>query len=154
MEPDLRHQKWPDICEFWESTEQKEFRIYYTNYAEIKKFKRWIRVHVNYFDPEKDKTLDQILDEKFGKFDDYTDYNKVRENKEVAAVYHYSPNYFMDKNEKILIEHEPFIPPKYISPEDGEIFDYEEITKQEARKAAKGAKEEAVDPKELLNILS
>jgi hypothetical protein len=91
---------------------------------------------VNYFDPEKDKSMDQILDEKFGKLDDYTDYHKERKNNDLAAIYHLSPQYFMGKNDKVIIEREPFEIPKYISPHDGEIFDYEEMIKQEARKAA------------------
>jgi hypothetical protein len=84
----------------------QELRIFYCRYAELRKFKRWLRFHVNRFDPEKDKTIDQILDEKFGKFDDYLDYNKERPEKQVAAVYHYSPEFFMDKNEKVLVKYE------------------------------------------------
>ena len=76
--------------------------------------------------------MDQILDEKFGKLDDYTDYSKVRKNEEVPAIYHYSPKFFMDKDEKVIVEHDPFNPPKFISPEDGERFDYEQMMKEEA----------------------
>lgn len=140
VKPEWRVQKHPSLDEFWSSTERKEFRIYFLRYSENKKFKRWLKVYVNYFNPETDKTMDQILDEKFGKLDDYTDYNLNRVNKEVPAIYHYYPKYFMDKNDKSIVEHDPFVPPKYISPEDGELFDYEEMMREEARKAAKGGK--------------
>jgi hypothetical protein len=136
--------KSPYPQELWESTEPKEFRIYYNRYAEVKKFKRWLQVYVNYFDQAKDKTMDQILDEKFGKFDGYSDYTKERKDKTLPAIYHYSPQFFMDKDEKRLVEHDPMIIPKYISPSEGEYFVYEEMLKEEAAKGIKKDKEEMV----------
>jgi len=135
--PDYKKTPLPE--EFWEMTEQKEFRIYYPRYSEFKKFKRWLQVYVNYFDPAKDQTMDQILDEKFGKFDDYSDYNKERVNTSVPAIYHYSPEYFMDQEEKRFVEHDPLVFPKYISLNEGELFDYEQMVREEA---AKGVKKE------------
>ncbi len=97
---------------------------------------------MNYFNPATDKTLDQILDEKFGKIDDYSDYNKDRKTETVPAVYNYSPKFFMDKDEKVIIDHDAFQAPKYISPTEGEMFDYEEYMKDEAKK---GLKRDKVD---------
>ena len=137
VKPEWRLTKWPSYEELWQSTEPYEFRLYYTRHSEVKKFKRWLKVYVNYFDPNKDKTLDQILDEKFGKLDDYSDYNLNRTNDNIPAIYHYSPKFFMGKDERVLVEHDPFEPPKYISPEEGEFFDYEDMMKEEAKKGIK-----------------
>lgn len=73
----------------------------------MRRFKRWLKVHVNYFDSEKEQTMDQILDEKFGAFDDYSDYTKERKEKTIVAIHNYSPEYFMDKTENHYIKHEP-----------------------------------------------
>ena len=110
----------------------------------MKKFKRWLQVYANYFDPAKDKTMDQILDEKFGKFDNYSDYTMERKNKTVPAIYNYTPQYFMETNEKRIVEHDPTVFPKYISPKDGEFFDYEEMLREDAAKGVKKDKEEMV----------
>jgi hypothetical protein len=143
VKPEWRIKKWPTYSEFWNSLEPKEFRIYYTRHSEVRKFKRWIKVYVNYFNPEKEQTLDQILDEKFGKMDDYTDYNLERKVDTVPAIYHYTPKFFMSKDEKVLIDHDPFVPPKYISPLEGEFFDYEDMLKEEAKKGIKRDKDDS-----------
>jgi len=88
--------------------------------------------------------MDQILDEKFGKFDDYSDYTKERKNKTVPAIYNYTPQFFMDTNEKRIVEHDAMVFPKYISPTEGEFFDYEEMLREEAAKGVKKEKEEIV----------
>lgn len=137
VHPNVQERKWPSYEEFWEITEPKEFRIYYDLYSEFKKFKRWLKLKVNKFDPQKDKTMDQILDEKFGKLDDYSDYNLIRKNKLVPAIYHYNRDFFMEKDEKRIVEEEPFNFPKYISPKEGEYFDYEEFILEESRKGKK-----------------
>jgi hypothetical protein len=134
-------QKWPSYDEFWESSEEKEFRIYYPRYAEVKKLKRWLRAHINSFDSSKEKTMDQILDEKYGEVDHYTQYNKQRENTSIPAVRHYSPEFFMDKTEKRFVSHEPLVFPKYINPQEGEVFDYDEMLKEEAKKGLKRERE-------------
>lgn len=86
--------------------------------------------------------MDQILDEKFGKLDDYSEYAKTREEKTVPAIYHYSRDYFMEKDEKRIVEQDPIVFPKYISKTDGELFDYEEMVREEAAKGVKREKEE------------
>jgi len=88
--------------------------------------------------------MDQILDEKFGKFDDYSDYSKTRLEKTVPAIYYYSRDYFMDKEEKRIVEHDPIVFPKYISKTEGELFDYEEMVREEAAKGVKREKEEVL----------
>ena len=71
-------------------------------------FRRWLKVNVNHFDENKDKTIDQICDEKFGKFDDFRDYNLDRgETKLKPAVFNYSPEYFMSNTDKKAIKHDP-----------------------------------------------
>jgi hypothetical protein len=86
--------------------------------------------------------MDQILDEKFGKFDDYSDHSKTRVEKTVPAIHYYSRDYFMDKEEKRIVEHDPLVFPKYISKTEGELFDYEEMVREEAAKGVKREKEE------------
>jgi hypothetical protein len=106
--PQMRRQKWPEHQEFWESTEPKEFRIQYPLYSQAKRFKRWLKVRTTYFDSEKEKTIDQILDEKFGEIDCYTDYELKRPRlSQVAAIYHYSPEFFMSPTDKKGIKHDP-----------------------------------------------
>ena len=46
-------------------------------------------------------TFDDAV-EKFGKVDDYSDYNKVRTENTIPAIYHYSPKYFMDPEENLV----------------------------------------------------
>lgn len=104
---DLRRPKYDEPDEFWTSNEEKLFRINYPRYAEVRRFKRWIKVNVTHFDKEKEKTINQILDEKFGDFDDYTDYSKERKEETVVAVYNYSPEQLMDANETKIVKHEP-----------------------------------------------
>ncbi len=149
VKPEWRLKKWPDYDEFWACSEPKEFRIYYTKHSECRKFKRWLSLYVNSFDPSKDKTMDQILDEKFGKMDDYSDYNKDRKSSAVPIIYNYSPSFFMGKEEKRLVEHDKFDPPKYISREEGELFDYEEYMREEAKKGLKRDKTDSVGEESL-----
>lgn len=144
VKPEWRLKKWPSFDQFWASTEKQEFRIYYTKHSECRKFKRWLNAYVNSFDPVKDKTMDQILDEKFGKMDDYTDYDRNRSSNTVPIIYNYSPSYFMGKDEKKIVDHDKFDPPKYISREEGELFDYEEYLREEAKKGLKRDKTESV----------
>ncbi len=142
VKPDWRIKKKPTSDDFWESTEQQEFKIFYLGHSELPKFRRWLKVSVNYFNPEVDKSMDQILDEKFGKMDDYTDFSLKRKINSIPAIYHYSPKFFMEKDEKVLIDRDPFDHPKYISPQEGELFDYEEFLKEEAKKGLKRDKGE------------
>jgi hypothetical protein len=137
VKPEWRIKRWPTSGEFWESTEPKEFKIYYMRYSELHKFKRWLKIYVNYFDPQVDKSMDQILDEKFGPMDDYTDYSKLRTNDSVPAIYEYNAKYFLEKDQKSNIYRDPFEPPKYISQKEGELFDYEEYLREEAKKGVK-----------------
>ena len=67
-----------------------------------------MKVTVNYFDETKEKTIDQLCDEKFGKLDEFTDYNLDRgETKYKPAIYHYLPEYFMSETDKKAIKHDP-----------------------------------------------
>ena len=50
----------------------------------------------------------------------------------------------MDKEEKSYVEHDPLEFPKYISPKDGELFDYEEYMKEEAKKGLKREKGDSI----------
>jgi uncharacterized protein YfbU (UPF0304 family) len=129
--------KWPNPEEFWESTEPKEFRLYHIRYSQAPKFKRWLKVFVNHFDSQKDKTIDQILDEKFGKFDDYTEYDRQRKLDTIPAIHHFNAKFFMEKDEKRYVDHDPLEFPKYISPKEGELFDYEDFMREEAKKGLK-----------------
>jgi hypothetical protein len=43
-----RKQKFPEISEFWKSEEPKEFKIYYSSYAEARKFRMWVRKMVSF----------------------------------------------------------------------------------------------------------
>jgi hypothetical protein len=120
--PKLRKQKWPSPHEFWNSTEPKKFRINYTVYSQVKRFKRWLKVRTTYFDKSKEKTIDQILDEKYGKIDDYSDYDLKRKGtSQVAAIYHYSPEYFMSPTDRKAIKHDP-IGRVYLTFSDAEIY--------------------------------
>jgi hypothetical protein len=106
--PELRKQKWPSYGEFWESTEPKEFRINYPFYSQAKRFKRWLKVKLTYFDRSKEKTIDQILDDLYGPVDTYTNYELKREKiGQVPAIYHYSPEYFMSPTDRRGIKHDP-----------------------------------------------
>jgi hypothetical protein len=92
-------------------------------------------VTVNHFDASKEKTLDQILEEKFGKFDDFSNYELDRGNTKLKpAIYNYSPEFFMLPGDKKTIKHDPIVMPKYISRAEGELFDYDEHLKVEAAK--------------------
>jgi hypothetical protein len=148
VKPDWRVKKWPTCHEFWESTEPKEFKIYYLRYSELHKFKRWLKVYVNSFDANVDKSMDQILDEKFGPMDDYTDYSMQRTNDSVPAIHHYGAKYFLEKDEKLTIYRDAFNPPKYISPNEGEMFDYEQYLKEEAQKGLKRVDQEMAGEEE------
>jgi hypothetical protein len=85
----------------------QQFKLYYSNNSEYKKFKRWLRNKTNKIN-EKDKSIIEIAEKKYGKIDDFTDYKKIRTTKLVNAIYNYSPSYFMDKSEKVYFKHEPF----------------------------------------------
>jgi hypothetical protein len=141
--PELRKQKWPSYEEFWQMTEPRVFRIHYPFYSQAKRFKRWLKVKTTYFDSNKEKTIDQILDDLYGKVDNYTDYDLKREKiKQVPAIYHYTADYFMSPTDKKVIKHEPIgniyffklVMPKAILYGEGEIFDYDEHLKVEAQK--------------------
>ena len=80
------------------------FRIYYPMYAEVRKFKRWLKVNVNYFNgPD----INQLLDEKFGKLDDYSDLTKERKEETVVGIFNYTPEYFHDKDEPVIFKRDP-----------------------------------------------
>ena len=137
VQEDYREKKWPSPEEFWASTDKKTFRIYYPKYSEQIRFKKWLKVQVNFFNFEKDKTMDQILDEKYGKLDDYTDYDKIRTNDSLPAVYYYTNRFTMEKDEKEKIVHEENDLPVEISLKNGgEEFNYDEWFSEEARKMA------------------
>ncbi len=83
----------------------------------------------------KDKTIDQLIEEKFGKFDDFSNYQLDRGNTKLKpAIHHYSPEYFMLPGDRKGIKHDPIVMPTYISWADGEKFDYDEHLKVEAQK--------------------
>lgn len=94
-----------------------------------------MRATVNKFDETKEKTIDQLMEERFGKFDDFTNYELDRgDTKLKPAIYHYSPEYFMLPGDKKTVKHDPIEMPKYISYAEGELFDYDEHLKVEAQK--------------------
>jgi len=66
-----------------------------------------LRLKVNKF-TEKDRTITEIAEKKYGKLDDFSDYKKIRSTKLVNAIYNYTPSYFMDKDEKVYFTSEPF----------------------------------------------
>jgi hypothetical protein len=142
--PELRKKKWPDYNQFWESTEPKEFRINYPLYSQAKRFKRWLKVKITYFDKSKEQTIDQVLDGLYSPIDKYENYEAKRGGiGQVPAIYHYSPEYFMSPTDRKAIKHDPIgiyldliylVMPKFISYAEGEIFDYDEHLKVEATK--------------------
>ena len=44
--PHKRKRKWPSIEEFWTSMELKPFKLYCNEYADYRKFRRWLRIQV------------------------------------------------------------------------------------------------------------
>jgi len=84
----------------------KTFKLYYHPKSDIKKFKRWLRYSVNNFDATKEKGIKEILEEKYGALDDYSDFKKERKTSLINAVYNYNPSYFMDKEEKVYFKHD------------------------------------------------
>jgi len=92
-------------------------------------------------DPNKLSKLDE-LQQKFGKFDDYSDYNKERPiYSGEMPVYKYNADYFMGEG-KTKIVYDVVEKPKYISPEEGEFFYYDEFILEEADKGYKREKAE------------
>lgn len=139
---DYREKKWPSDDQFWKSSELKTFRVFYPKYSQHIRFKKWLKAHTNNFNEETDKTMHQILDEKYGKMDDYSDYDKVRENPNIPAVYHYNNRFFMEKDEKEMVKHDPQgIPFEITIKNGGEEFDYDAMIREEAKKIA-GMKKE------------
>lgn len=107
VQPKLNKKKYPSPDEFWNSEELMTFKLYYPMKSDVKRFKKWLRTQVNNFDITKEKTIEQIIEEKFGKLDDYSDYKKDRKTRLVNAIYNYSPSFFMEKDEKVYFKPEP-----------------------------------------------
>lgn len=67
------------------------------------------------------------LNEKFGEIDDYKDFDKVREEIRLPAVYEYSQNYVLNGNENPVHSYPDIFPPTAIfagEEEGAELFDY------------------------------
>ena len=107
MQEKLRKIERPTPAEFWDSKELRQFKLYYPDKSEFKKIRSWLRSKANKF-TEKDRTILQIAEKKYGQIDDFSDYKKTRTTKLVNAIYNYTPSYFMDKSEKVYFKSEPF----------------------------------------------
>ena len=48
IHPRKRKTSYPEIGEFWKSEEPNEFKIYFSIYAEARKFRMWLRKMVDF----------------------------------------------------------------------------------------------------------
>ena len=96
-----RLKKWPTIEEFWSCEEPKEFRLLCSDHAEWRKFKRWLRYHLNKIENTPDYDYDA---ECLAKYQDSLDiclgdYDKKEEINTEMAIFKYSNQMFMTEQE-------------------------------------------------------
>jgi hypothetical protein len=100
-----------------------------------------------------------ILDKEFGKVDDYSDFDKVRNEVRLPAIYEFSPSYFTGKNE-VINPVPDLIPPRAIDVDEkgAEMFDYNYYYRHKALKGlertepAKKVKDSEINKEKNTNI--
>lgn len=139
LKPVFRSKRWPTYPEFWASKEKYEFIITFSQYADKKKFKNWVRLEVARY-RESAVSKEEELVKKFGDFDVYDDFKKVRPNRtydQLAIAW--KPQFFHEKDEKVEFKREELETEEYVPRDNLEYFDYDTWQRQKKMEEKKVA---------------
>jgi len=98
LHPRLRIKKYPTKEEFWNSEEEFVFRLNCTEYAEFRKFKKWIIEKVDKV--KNGGSYEETVKKTFGEFETYDNYDKKYELRRDPAVFKYDRAWFLESGEK------------------------------------------------------
>ena len=94
--------KRPTEEEFWNSNQEYLFRIECTEYADWRKFKIWITEYLK--KAENQNSIEEVTQEKMGKFETYDDYDKKYEILRDVPVFKYTKEFYLFPGEKYEIK--------------------------------------------------
>jgi hypothetical protein len=100
IHPRKRVKQWPTPEEFWNSEEEHLFRLNCSEYADFRKFKKWIISRVN--EAKTKESFDESVKKVHGDFELFDDYSKKYEIKHDPAIFKYTMNYFLESGEKFI----------------------------------------------------
>jgi hypothetical protein len=99
LHPRLRIKKYPTTEEFWASEEEFNFRIVCSDYAEFRKFKKWVIAKVESVKGK--ESYEEAVKRSYGEFETYDNYDKKYELRRDPAVFKFNRSYFLDAGEKL-----------------------------------------------------